>query len=134
MKPLIKLIAGAVLAAGTAVPFFAHAELLPGDVDRYVTKYDLNKDGKLTRAEIMKMAEEMINKMADKNGMIDSKAAMRFLLELQRSDGGAPVMMSKQDVLKKIGAMLDKEDTSKSGVLSRAQFERFLRELMRSGG
>lgn len=134
MKPLIQFLAGAALAIGSAVPFVAHADLLPGDIDRYVTKYDLNKDGKLTRAEIMKMAEEMINKMADKNGMIDSKAAMLFLLELQRSDGGAPVMMSKQDVLKKIGAMLDKEDTSKSGVLNRAQFERFLRELMRSGG
>jgi hypothetical protein len=43
-------------------------------------------------------------------------------------------MMSTADVMKKIGAMFDKVDTSKKGMLNKAQFEIFLKDLMKSAG
>ena len=112
----------------------AFADGLPGDIDRYVTFYDVNKDGMVSRVEMMKMAAEKINKMVDKNGMIDSKKAMAFLLELTKGDGNPVQMMSKADLMKKIGEMFDKMDNSKAGMLNKKQFEAFLLDLMKSSG
>jgi Ca2+-binding EF-hand superfamily protein len=126
------LIAAMLGVAATATPVFADS--LPGDLERYVTFYDVNKDGKISRVEMMKMAAEKIDKMADKNGMIDSKKAMAFLLELTKGDGNPGPMMSKADVMKKVGEMFDKVDTKKAGMLDKKQFESFLKDLMKSAG
>ena len=53
--------------------------------------------------------------------------------ELQKTDGVVGQMMSKADLMKKIGSMFDKQDTSKKGMLDKKQAEAFLRELMISG-
>ena len=128
------LVAALLGLAATATTSTAFADSLPGDINRYVTFYDVNKDGMITRVEMMKMAAEKIEKMADKNGMIDSKKAMAFLLELTKGDGNPKDMMSTADVMKKIGAMFDKVDNSKKGMLNKAQFEIFLKDLMKSAG
>jgi Ca2+-binding EF-hand superfamily protein len=135
MKNLTRnILAAATLALVVAAPA-AFADGLPGDTSRYVTMFDINKDGMISRVEVMKMAIEKFEKMADKQGMVDSKRAAQFLLDLQKSDGALPAApMFKDDMLKMIGAMFDKVDTSKKGMLDRKQFELFLKELMKSAG
>jgi Ca2+-binding EF-hand superfamily protein len=130
----MKLAARSILAAVLmGISSLALADLTPEDLNRNITFYDVNKDGMITRVEWMKMATERLDKMPAKGGMMDSRQAMLFLLELQKSDGGsvAPVMMSKADIMKKAGEMFDKMDTSKKGMLDRKQFELFLKELMK---
>jgi Ca2+-binding EF-hand superfamily protein len=129
-----KLLTAAMLGFAAVSSSAAFADSLPGDINRYVTFYDINKDGMISRVEMLKMAEEKLDKMADKNGMVDSKKAMAFLLELTKGDGNPVEMMSKADMLKKIGVMFDKMDTSKKGMLNKAQFESFLKDLMKSAG
>ena len=132
---MLNLMASAAAIAMFALPIPALAEATEAQIDRFVSMYDFNKDGKISRAEIMARSSDMLDKMnKDKNGMVDEKKAMAFLLELQKGDG-APnnYMVSKADMLKKIGDMFDKLDTSKKGELDRKQAEALLNELMKSG-
>lgn len=132
---MLNLMASAAAIAMFALPIPALAEATEAQIDRFVSMYDFNKDGKLSRAEIMARSSDMLDKMnKDKNGMVDDKKAMAFLLELQKGDG-APnsYMVSKADMLKKIGDMFDKLDTDKKGTLDRKQAEALLNELMKSG-
>ena len=137
MKSISRLLVAIMLSLGATVTTTAFADSLPGDINRYITFYDVNKDGMVSRVEMMKMAAEKIDKMADKNGMVDSKKAMAFLLELTRGDGN-PVpssqMLSKADMMKKLGEMFDKYDNTKAGMLNKKQFESFLLDLMKSSG
>jgi hypothetical protein len=127
------LVAAMLGVAASATTVFADS--LPGDINRYVTFYDVNKDGMISRVEMMKMAAEKLEKMAaSKDGMVDSKKAMAFLLELTKGDGNPGPMMSKADVMKKVGEMFDKMDTKKAGMLDKKQFESFLKDLMKSAG
>jgi hypothetical protein len=133
----MKLATRSMLAAALlGISSMAFADLTPADLARNITFYDVNKDGTITRTEWMKMAAEKLEKMGTKGGMVDSRQAMLFLLELQRTDGGtaAPTMMSKDDVLKKAAAMFDKMDTKKAGMLDKKQFEQFLKDLEKSAG
>lgn len=131
---------GILAATLIGVSSFAFADLTPADIARNVTFYDVNKDGQITRTEWMKMMAERLDKMANKDGMVDSKKAMAFLVELQKGDfntpPGAP-MMSKADAMKKAEMMFDKADMAdgkKDGMLTKKQFEAFLAELTKSVG
>lgn len=120
----------------SAIATTAHADILPGDLNRYITKCDVNKDGMISRVEFIDMITAKFSKMDAKDGMVDSKKAMAFLLELTKGDGN-PVpsqMMAKADVVKMIGEMFDKADTKKAGMLNKKQFENFLNELKKSAG
>ena len=111
------------------------ADVTQEDAERFVTRYDVNKDGMVSRVEVMKRAAEMFDKMdTGKKGMLESKRAMEFLLELQKSDG-APSnnMMSKAEMMKKIETAFDKMDADRKGMLNMKQVEALLRELMKSG-
>lgn len=121
----------ALMVAGAAPAF---ADSSQEDLLRFVKMFDTNKDGMVSKAEMMKRAEAMMAKMpADKDGMVDSKKALAFLMELQKSDGGLGYMTSKNDFMKKMEMMFDKMDTSKAGMLNKKQLEAFLVELMKSG-
>jgi Ca2+-binding EF-hand superfamily protein len=133
----MKLATRSIFAAALlGISSMAFADLTPADIARNVTFYDVNKDGMITRVEWMKMAAEKLDKMPAKGGMMDSRQAMLFLLELKKSDGGTaePAMMSRDDVLKKAAAMFDKMDTKKAGMLDKKQFELFLKDLEKSAG
>ena len=132
---ILNLIVSAAAVAMIAMPIPALAEATEAQIDRFVSMYDFNKDGKISRAEIMKRSSDMLDKMnKDKNGMVDDKKAMAFLLELQMGDGApSGYMASKSEMLKKIGDMFDKLDTTKKGVLDKKQAEALLNELMKSG-
>ena len=134
-QPLLKALAGAIAASLMALSTATFADVNQADVERFVTRYDTNKDGMISRAEVMKRAAEMFDKMdTGKKGMLDDKKAMAFLLELQKTDGGTSgYMMSKADVMKKIETAFDKLDAAKKGMLDKTQAEALLRELMKSG-
>lgn len=123
----------AVSMMGLAMPSFA--DVTQEDVERFVTKYDINKDGMISRVEVMKRAAEMFDKMdTGKKGMLEEKKAMAFLLELQKGDGApSTYMISKADMMKKIEMAFDKMDAAKKGMLNMKQAEAFLREVMKSG-
>ncbi|MEO8383914.1 MAG: hypothetical protein ABI583_01630 [Betaproteobacteria bacterium] len=123
----------AISMLGMSLPSLA--DVTQADVERFVTRYDVNKDGMLSRVEFVKRAGEMFDKMdTGKKGMLDDKKAMAFLLELQKSDGApSGYMVSKADMMKKIETAFDKLDNEKKGMLSMKQAEMLLRELMKSG-
>lgn len=137
-KYLLKSISGAVIAASvmvTSLPAFADSV---EDANRFVKMCDTDKDGMVSKAEVMKRAADMMKKMeADKNGMFDAKKTMALIFELQRGDetpSARPVMMSKADMMKKLETAFDKVDAKKAGMLDKKQAEAFLRELMKSDG
>ncbi len=132
-----KLILSAIVAALlVGVAPIASADGLPGDLTRYITFYDVNKDGMISRVEFMKMAAEKMEKMkmANKDGMVNSKQAMQLLLDITKGDFNAGDLVSNDAFMKKIGAMFDKMDTKKAGMLDKKQFEQFLLDLMKSAG
>ena len=132
LKVLMNTIAFSMLAI--SVPVFAEAT--EEDINRFVTGCDTNKDGMISKSEVLKRATATFDKMdTGKKGMMDDKQFVFFLMELQKTDGYTSngKMMSKADLMKKVEAMFDKIDTSKNGMLDRKQAELFLRELMKSG-
>jgi len=133
-KNFLKFALGSVAVSMMTLASPAFADTSPEDANRFVKMYDSNKDGMVSKAELMKRAEEMLAKMPkDKAGMMDDKKALAFLLELQKSDGGLGRMMSKDDIMKKVGTAFDKMDTGKKGMINAKQAEQFLIELMKSG-
>ena len=137
-KYLLKSISGAVIVASVmAISLPALADSVE-DANRFVKMCDTDKDGMVSKAEVMKRAADMMKKMeADKNGMVDAKKTIALILELQRGDvtpSARPVMMSKADMMKKLETAFDKVDAKKAGMLDKKQAEAFLRELMKSDG
>ncbi len=134
-KSLLKIFMSSIAVSmlGLAMPSFA--DVTQEDVERFVTMYDINKDGMISRVEVMKHAAEMFDKMdTGKKGMLEEKKAMAFLLELQKGDGAPNTfMISKADMMKKIEMAFNKMDTDKKGMLNKKQAEAFLREVMKSG-
>jgi Ca2+-binding EF-hand superfamily protein len=129
----------AATAIGISAPVFADTS--PEDAARFVKICDSNKDGMVSKAEVMKRAEAEFAKMDKaKKGMVDSKQFVQFLLDLQKSDGGTSgydsttrPQASKADMMKKIETAFDNADTAKKGMLDRAQLQGFFAELMKSG-
>lgn len=134
-KSLLKILMSSIAFSMLGLSLPALADVTQADVERFVTKYDTNKDGMLSRVEFMKRAGDMFDKMdTGKKGMLDDKKAMAFLLELQMGDGApSGYMVSKADMMKKMQTAFDKLDAEKKGMLNMKQAETLLRELMRSG-
>ena len=134
-KRTLRLMLGSLIATSLfvmAMPSFAEAS--EEDINRFVTSCDTNKDGMISKAEVMKHAAGMFDKMdTGKKGMLDDKQAMFFLLELQKTDGAFGQMTSKADFMKKIEGMFDKMDTGKKSMLDRKQAAAFFNALMTSG-
>ena len=133
-KSILNVVWGTVAVAMMGLSITVFAEATEEDINRFVVACDTNKDGMLSKAEVMKRATDMFDKMdTGKKGMMGDKQFMAFLLELKKTDGVTGQVMSKADLMKKVGVMFDKQDTSKKGMLDKKQAEAFLRELMISG-
>ena len=134
-KTILNALLGSLAVSMFALSMPSFADVTQEDVERFVTRYNVNKDGMISRVEVMKRAAEMFDKMdTGKKGMLDDKKAMAFLLELKKSDGApSGYMISKADMMKKIETAFDKLDTAKKGMLDKKQTEYLLRELMKSG-
>jgi hypothetical protein len=134
-KTALKLALGSLATALIGLSAPAVADILPGDVERFVKVCDSNKDGMISKAEVMKRAADMFDKMdTGKKGMMDDKKAASFLFELQKTDGNQGAMTSRADFLKKVEAAFDKTDAGKKGMIDSKQTMAFIKELMRSGG
>ena len=125
-------VAFAAIAMGLSAPAFA--DLNAEDINRFVRNNDANKDGMISRTEVMNRAAAMFDKMdSGKKGMLDEKKAMAFLIELQQTDGASGSMISRTDYLKKVETAFNKMDAAKKGMLDMKQAEAFLKELMKGG-
>ena len=88
MRSLNKALAVAAAACAMAVIPMAHADNDKMDVDKFVTMCDKDKDGMVSKAEMMQMMEKMFDKHDSKKmGKLDKKQAEQFLAELMKGGG-----------------------------------------------
>ena len=87
MRSITHALAIAAIAAG-AVALPAYADNDKRDTNTFVTNCDSDKDGMISKAEVMKMVEKSFDK-ADKKktGKLDKKQADEFLKMLMQSGG-----------------------------------------------
>ena len=79
-----KILAAAILGAAFLVPT-AHARE-DMDADRFVKMCDADKDGMVSKAEVMKQVEKMFDKHdKKKTGKLDRSQVELFLIELMKS-------------------------------------------------
>ena len=86
MRSLNKALAAAALGmAMVAVPAYAEGDM---DADKFVKMCDADKDGMVSKAEVMKMVEKMYDKHdTKKSGKLDKKQTEAFLKELMKGGG-----------------------------------------------
>ena len=87
MRSLTKALAIAAVA-GCAMSLPVYADNDKKDLNNFVTNCDADKDGMVSKAEVMKMVEKSFDK-ADKKktGKLDKKQAEEFLKMLMQSGG-----------------------------------------------
>ena len=86
MRHTTSLLAAAAIAAAFCTPL-AHAgdDINP---DAFVKMCDTDKDGMVSKAEVMKMVEKMYDKQDTKKmGKLDKKQVEAFLKELMKGGG-----------------------------------------------
>ena len=88
MRSLTKTLAIAAIAGGMlAIPAYA-AESDKMDMDKFITNCDANKDGMVSKDEMMKMVEKAFEKADSKKaGKLDKKQAEIFLKQLMAGGG-----------------------------------------------
>ena len=88
MKFLKMLAPAAVAAAMLATPAFAEREDLAADPFMFMKMADTDKDGMMSKQEVMKIVEKAFDKAdANKRGKLDMKQLEQFLKDLMK--GGA---------------------------------------------
>ncbi len=87
MQSLTKALAVAAVAA-CALSLPALAQDTKMDADMFVKMCDTDKDGMVSKAEVMKMVEKMYDKHDTKKmGKLDKKQTEAFLKELMKGGG-----------------------------------------------
>ena len=87
MRSLKILAAAAIATAACAIPL-AHATGDDLNPDAFVKMCDADKDGMVSKAEMMKAVEKMFDKMdTKKQGKLDKAQAEAFLRELMKGGG-----------------------------------------------
>jgi hypothetical protein len=85
--PLKSLAVAGVAALALSMPLVSHARE-DMDLNKFVTTCDADKDGMVSKAEVMKQVEKMFDKHDKaKSGKLDKKQVEFFLKELMK--GGA---------------------------------------------
>ena len=89
MRPFSKgLTAAALAAAMICTPALAQKAGENMDADHFVKMCDADKDGMVSKAEVMKQVEKMFDKADTKKaGKLDKKQVEFFLQELMKSGG-----------------------------------------------
>ena len=88
MRSLSKALALAAFSAAAMAAPAVHAAEETMDAGRFVTMCDTDKDGMVSKAEMMKMVEKMFDKHdTKKQGKLDKKQAEAFLKELMKGGG-----------------------------------------------
>jgi hypothetical protein len=122
---------GAMAIALASLSQPALADLNADDINIFVKVCDTNKDGMISKDEVMKRAAMAFDKMdAGKKGMADDKKTIAFLAELSKTDGSNGTMVSRADFMKRVEAAWMKTDTAKKGMIDSKQAMAFLKALM----
>ena len=80
------MVAAAMAAALAGAPAFAAKE--DENADKFVKMCDTDKDGVVSKAEVMKAVEKMFDKHDTKKmGKLDKEQVERFLAELMKGGG-----------------------------------------------
>ena len=89
MRSLTKaLVIAAVAACAFSMPGAQAQEVLKMDSDMFVKMCDSDKDGMVSKAEMMKMVEKMFEKHDTKKiGKLDKKQVEAFLKEFNKPSG-----------------------------------------------
>ena len=86
MRFATQALAAAALAAALVAPTAYGRDDM--DAQLFVKMSDTNKDGMVSKAEMMKMVEKMFDKHdTKKRGMLDKEQAEAFLKELMKGGG-----------------------------------------------
>ena len=87
MRSLTKALAIAAIAGGAlAMPAYADNDKM--DTSKFVTNCDADKDGMVSKSEVMKMVEKSFDKADTKKaGKLDKQQAAEFLKMLMQSGG-----------------------------------------------
>jgi len=87
MRSIHKVLAAAAFAAAFAVPAVQAAEESLGE-NQFVKMCESDKDGMVSKAEVMKAVEKMFDKAdSRKEGRLDRKQVEFFLRELMKGGG-----------------------------------------------
>lgn len=122
------------LALNLALP--AIAEVSMDDAKRFVKMFDSNKDGMVSKAEMMTRMNKMLATVpTDKAGMVDEMRTLALLLELKRGDGNPTLpMITKEEMMARMKKMLDTVPTDKAGMIDEMKTLALLLELKRGDG
>ena len=87
MRSLTQALAIAAIAGGAlAMPAYADNDKM--DTNKFVTNCDSDKDGMVSKAEVMKMVEKSFDKAdTKKTGKLDKKQTEEFLKMIMQSGG-----------------------------------------------
>ena len=130
----MKTMFGAAVLALASLAQPALADINADEINIFVKMCDTNKDGMISKDEVMKRAEMAFAKAdAGKKGMADDKKTIAFLAELAKSDGSNGAMVSRTDFMKRVEMAWSKADTAKKGMIDSKQAMIFLKALMQSG-
>ena len=127
----MKTLLGAAAMALASLSMPAMADINAEDINIFVKMCDTNKDGMISKDEVMKRAAMAFDKMdGGKKGMADDKKTIAFLAELSKSDGSQGTMVSRADFMKRVETAWTKADAGKKGMLDSKQAMIFLQALM----
>ncbi len=127
----MKTLLGAAAMALVSLSMPAMADINAEDINIFVKMCDTNKDGMISKDEVMKRAAMAFDKMdGGKKGMADDKKTIAFLAELSKSDGSQGTMVSRADFMKRVETAWTKADSGKKGMLDSKQAMIFLQALM----
>jgi len=88
MRSLSKALALAAFTAAVVAMPAAQAAEEAINADKFVKMCDTDKDGMVSKAEVMKMVDKMFDKHDTKKmGKLDKKQAEAFLMELMKGGG-----------------------------------------------
>jgi hypothetical protein len=127
----MKTLLGAAAMALASLSMPALADINAEDINIFVKMCDTNKDGMISKDEVMKRAAMAFDKMdSGKKGMADDKKTIAFLAELSKSDGSQGTMVSRADFMKRVESAWTKADAGKKGMIDSKQAMIFLQALM----
>ena len=87
MRAIHKALALAAIAGAMALPAMA-GDVSKADADKFVTMCDKDKDGMMSKQEMLQMFEKMFDKHDTKKmGKLDKKQSEDFLKDLLKGSG-----------------------------------------------
>jgi hypothetical protein len=132
-KSLLKAVIASIVISTTAWTVQAVAEeITPAHVERFADKCDVDQNGMISKAKVMKHVGNMLGEFEKKSSGqqvgADDEKSRAFLHELQKTDGGF------NDYALSTAELSTPNNAKTAGMLSEKKSMAFLLELQRSDG